>query len=295
MPISPKTRPFIELKPRSVSGLNREPGQVREKRWMGTDFMVTKLDLAKEWLPRYTGMAIDNFGDYVLLTNFETYFLRFVTRFDCDVCGAGRPMQAATNSAGLTMVNFGIGSPNAATIMDLLGARDPQGVLFLGKCGGLKHSTEIGQFILPIGAIRGEGTSDDYLDPVVPALPSFKLHKFVSEKLVERDLEYRTGVVYTTNRRVWEHDDTFREELKKMTAIAIDMETATIFVVGHRNQIARGALLLVSDLPMTPEGVKTEESDRQVTREWADIHLEIGIASLSEIGQKGETIRHYQY
>jgi len=257
--------------------------------------MVTKLDLAREWLPRYTGMAIDEFGDYVLLTNFETYFLRFVTRFDCDVFGAGRPMQAATNSAGLTMVNFGIGSPNAATIMDLLAARDPKGVLFLGKCGGLKHSTEIGQFILPIAAIRGEGTSDDYLDPMVPALPSFKLHKFVSEKLVERGFDYRTGVVYTTNRRVWEHDEAFRGELRKMTAIAIDMETATIFVVGHRNQIARGALLLVSDLPMAPEGVKTERSDRQVTREWADIHLELGIASLSEIGQKGETIKHFQY
>ena len=257
--------------------------------------MVKKLDLAREWLPRYTGMPIDKFGDYVLLTNFENYFIRFVTRFDCDVFGAGRPMQAATNAAGLTMVNFGIGSPNAATIMDFLDVRDPKGVLFLGKCGGLKRSTEIGQFILPIAAIRGEGTSDDYLHPMVPALPSFKLHKFVSEKLVERKLEYRTGVVYTTNRRVWEHDDEFREQLKKMTAIAIDMETATIFVVGHRNQIARGALLLVSDLPMTPEGVKTEESDRQVTLDWADVHLELGIASLSEIGQKGETIKHYQY
>jgi len=257
--------------------------------------MVTKLDLAREWLPRYTGMAIDDFGDYVLLTNFETYFIRFVSKFNCDVHGAGRPMQAATNADGLTMVNFGIGSPNAATIMDLLGVRNPKGVLFLGKCGGLKHSTEIGQFILPIAAIRGEGTSNDYLDPIVPALPSFKLHKFVSEKLVERGYDYRTGVVYTTNRRVWEHDEGFREELKRMTAIAIDMETATIFVVGHKNQIARGALLLVSDLPMTPEGVKTEESDRQVTREWADAHLELGIASLSEIGQKGETIKHYQY
>lgn len=257
--------------------------------------MVTKLELAREWLPRYTGMPIDKFGDYVLLTNFENYFLRFVTSFDCDVFGGGRPMQAATNAAGLSMVNFGIGSPNAATIMDLLSVRNPDAVLFLGKCGGLKRSTEIGQFILPIAAIRGEGTSDDYLHPMVPALPSFKLHKFVSEKLVERKLEYRTGVVYTTNRRVWEHDDRFREQLKQMTAIAIDMETATIFVVGHRNQIARGALLLVSDLPMTPEGVKTEVSDRQVTMDWADVHLEIGIAALSEIGQKGETIKHYQY
>lgn len=261
----------------------------------GIGGMVEKHFLAQDWLPRYTGMPVEEFGEYVLLTNFETYFLRFVTRFDCDVRGAGRPMQAATNADGLTMVNFGIGSPNAATIMDLLTAADPKGVLFLGKCGGLKTSSEIGQFILPIAAIRGEGTSNDYLPPMVPALPSFKLHKFVSEMLVQRGLEYRTGVVYTTNRRVWEHDERFRESLRQMTAIAIDMETATIFVVGHRNQIARGALLLVSDLPMTPEGVKTEAIDRKVTREWADVHLDLGIEALSEIGLKGETIKHYQY
>jgi AMP nucleosidase len=257
--------------------------------------MVSKLDLAKDWLPRYTGMPLEGFGDYVLLTNFHNYFLNFVERFHCDIYGAGRPMQAATNSAGLSMVNFGIGSPNAATVMDLLSARSPKGVLFLGKCGGLKKSTEIGHFILPIAAIRGEGTSDDYLHPSVPALPSFKLHKFVSEKLVEQDLEYRTGVVYTTNRRVWEHDTEFKDELRKMTAIAIDMETATIFVVGHRNQIARGALLLVSDLPMTPEGIKTEQSDAAVNKNFAELHLQLGIDSLSQIDEAGETIKHYQY
>lgn len=166
---------------------------------------------------------------------------------------------------------------------------------FLGKCGGLKKSTEIGHFILPIAAIRGEGTSNDYLPSMVPALPSFKLHKFVSERLVERNLDYRTGVVYTTNRRVWEHDDQFREQLREVTAIAIDMETATVFVVGHTNQIARGALLLVSDLPLDPDGVKTAESDAQVTRDWSELHLQIAIESLSQIGDEGETIKHFQY
>ena len=257
--------------------------------------MITKLELAKEWLPRYTGMSIDQFGEYVLLTNFQSYVTKFSEQFDCEIYGENRQMQATTNDAGLTMVNFGIGSPSVAIIMDLLIARQPKGVLHLGKCGGLKKSTEIGNFILPIGAIRGEGTSDDYLHPMVPALPSFKLHKFVSERLVQRLLEYRTGVVYTTNRRVWEHDEDFKRQLKEMTAIAIDMETATLFVVGHKNQIARGALLLVSDLPMAAEGVKTEQSDAQVTRDWADLHLQIGIESLSEIGEKGETIKHYQY
>ena len=257
--------------------------------------MVTKLDLAKDWLPRYTGMPLEAFGGYVLLTNFRTYVRRFADRFGCEVFGEDRPMQAATNDDGLSIVNFGIGSPNAATVMDLLTATNPKAVLFLGKCGGLKSSTEIGNFILPIGAIRGEGTSDDYLPPLVPALPSFKLHKFVSEKLVERDLDYRTGVIYTTNRRVWEHDDDFKTRLREYRPIAIDMEVATIFAVGHVNEISRGALLLVSDLPMTHAGIKTQASDAQVSKEWAETHLEIGIESLTELGEKGEEMKHFRY
>lgn len=257
--------------------------------------MKERIEIARDWLPRYTGMSLDEFGDYVLLTNFRYYVNRFAERFGCDVKGEGRPMQAATNSAGLTIVNFGIGSSNAATVMDLLIARHPEGVLFLGKCGGLKEATEIGHFILPIAAIRGEGTSNDYFAPEVPALPSFKLHKFVSEKILAQGFEYRTGVVYTTNRRLWEHDLEFLDRLRQMTAIAIDMETATIFITGHYNEISRGALLLVSDLPTTPEGIKTEESDLVVTQKFTDVHLDIGIEAMTDIGHKGEQIRHFRY
>jgi AMP nucleosidase len=257
--------------------------------------MKTRLEIATNWLPRYTGMPIDTFGDHILITNFRDYLERFAAKFNCDIYGEGRPMQAATNSAGLTLVNFGMGSANAATIMDLLSARAPKGVLFLGKCGGLKHSTEIGNFVLPIAAIRGEGTSNDYFPPEVPALPSFKLHKFVSDRIVERGFDYRTGVVYTTNRRLWEHDRAFQERLQKLTCIAIDMETATVFIVGHHNDISRGALLLVSDVPTTPDGVKTEESDKVVTGAWATAHLEIGIEAMTDIGKRGEKMKHFKY
>jgi AMP nucleosidase len=257
--------------------------------------LISKSAIARDWLPRYTGLDVDQFGDYVLLTNFKNYVDAFAKRFDCVIAGGDRPMQAASNGEGLTIVNFGIGTANAATIMDLLTARMPKGVLFLGKCGGLKQSTEIGHFILPIAAIRGEGTSDDYFPPEVPALPSFKLHKFVSEKIVERGFEYRTGVVYTTNRRLWEHDQAFLERLRSLTALAIDMETATIFIVGHHNNLSRGALLLVSDVPTTPEGVKTEVSDRAVTEEWAQHHLEIGIDAMSHIAEDGESIKHFSF
>ena len=254
-----------------------------------------KFDITRDWLPRYTGMPLNKFGDWVLLTNFNNYVRQFAEQFDCEIYGEDRPMQAASNSMGLTIVNFGIGSSNAAIIMDLLLAVAPKGVLFLGKCGGLRESTEIGNFILPIAAIRGEGTSNDYFPEAVPALPSFKLHKFVSDKIVEHGFDYRTGVIYTTNRRVWEHDEEFRAKLRTMTPIGIDMETATIFIVGHKNEIARGALLLVSDVPVTPDGVKTEESDRRVTEKWVNAHLQLGIESMTDIGMKGEKIKHFQY
>ena len=257
--------------------------------------MLGKQQIAENWLPRYTGMPLDKFGKYILLTNFGNYIDRFAEQFDCKVYGRDRVMQASSNDADLTIINFGMGSSNTATIMDLLSAVKPEGVLFLGKCGGLKKSSEIGHFILPIAAIRGEGTSNDYFPPEVPALPSFKLHKFVSEKILQHNVEYRTGVVYTTNRRVWEHDQAFHQRLKDMTCIGIDMETATMFIVGHANEISRGALLLVSDVPVTPDGVKTEESDKKVTERWVGLHLQIGIEAMTELGQMGEKIKHFRY
>ena len=257
--------------------------------------METKLEIAKNWLPRYTGMPLDKFGDYILITNFRDYVEKFANRFSSEVYGEGRAMQASTNDDGLTIINYGIGSPNAATIMDLLVAVKPKGVLFLGKCGGLKNSSEIGNFILPIGAIRGDGTSNDYFPLEVPALPSFKLHNFVSDIIVQKESDYRTGVIFTTNRRVWEHDKPCLKRLKKTTAIGVDMETATVFTVGHYNEIARGALLLVSDVPLTPEGVKTETSDKAVTQKWVDLHLEIGIKAMTDIGKSGEEIKHFKY
>jgi len=257
--------------------------------------MLTKSQITRNWLPRYTGMPLNEFGKYILLTNFRNYLQHFAEMFNCKIYGEDRAMQAATNAGGLTIINYGIGSSNAATIMDLLSAVSPQGVLFLGKCGGLKTSSEIGHFILPIAAIRGEGTSNDYFPPEVPALPSFKLHKFVSDKILAHNVDYRTGVIYTTNRRVWEHDEAFHARLRAMTCIGIDMETATLFIVGHANEIARGALLLVSDVPVTPDGVKTEASDKLVTANWVDLHLQIGIEAMTDLDQKGEKIKHFRY
>ena len=257
--------------------------------------IIKKSKIAQNWLHRYTGTDPDSFGRWILLTNFQNYVEKFAEKFDIPINGMSSPMTSATNYQGLSIINFGIGSSNAATIMDLLSCVKPKGVLFLGKCGGLKKTTELGHFILPIAAIRGEGTSDDYFPKEVPAMPSFKLHKHMSQILVEQKIEYRTGVVYTTNRRVWEHDNEFKDYLRKIRVLGIDMETATLFITGFANGINRGALLLVSDTPMIPEGVKTEKSDKEVTLKYVDLHINLGIEAMTRIGIEGETIKHFTY
>src|SRR5262249_4172509 len=260
---------------------------------MSTAIVKNKSEIVRDWLPRYTGRSLDEFGQFILLSNFIKYVELFAERFGVEVSGRAHPMQSAT-AENLTILNFGMGSAMAATVMDLLSAVEPRAVLFLGKCGGLKK-TKVGDFILPIAAIRGEGASNDYMPSEIPALPSFRLQKSVSAMIVKHGLDYWTGTVYTTNRRVWEHDGEFRQYLKTIRASAIDMETATIFIVGFVNHIPKGALLLVSDSPMSPEGVKTSRSDKSVTELYVRKHLEIGIDSLIELRDSGESVKHLRF
>ena len=256
--------------------------------------MKTKEDIITNWLPRYTGRALQDFTEYIILVNFNHYVEEFARWHGVEVEGLGRPMLNAS-ADGITVINFGMGSPNAATVCDLLGAVSPKAILLLGKCGGLKLKNKLGDLILPIAAIRGEGTSNDYFPPEVPALPAFALQKAISTTIRDHEQDYWTGTVYTTNRRVWEHDDDFKAYLRKIRVMAIDMETATIFSAAFKNKIPAGALLLVSDQPMVPEGVKTEASDQQVTNNFAERHLRLGIESLKQLINQGLTVKHLRF
>jgi AMP nucleosidase len=256
--------------------------------------MKTKKEIVENWLPRYTGTKLEDFGEYILLTNFHSYLDMFAEWNNVEIKGLDRAMPSAT-AGDITMINFNMGSANAATIMDLLSAIKPKACLFLGKCGGLKKKNNLGDLILPIAAIRGEGTSNDYFPPEVPALPAFSLQKAISTTIRDHGKDYWTGTVYTTNRRVWEHDNKFKKYLRKTRSMAIDLETATLFTVGFANQIPMGALLLVSDQPMISSGVKTEESDKKVSQNFVEEHLRIGIDSLKQLINDGLTVKHLRF
>ncbi|MGN6397468.1 MAG: AMP nucleosidase [Mucilaginibacter sp.] len=266
--------------------------KIKEVHTPVTPGLKTKEAIVSNWLPRYTGRPLADFGQYIILTNFSKYIQLFSQwNDDAPILGLDKPMQSCTAN-GITIINFGMGSSVAATIMDLLTAVKPKAVIFLGKCGGLKKKNKLGDLILPIAGIRGEGTSNDYLPAEVPALPAFALQKAISTTIRDFSRDYFTGTCYTTNRRVWEHDKEFKKYLKRLRAMAIDMETATIFTTGFANKIPTGALLLVSDQPMIPEGVKTAESDSGVTEQYVETHLKIGIESLKQLINNGLTVKH---
>lgn len=256
--------------------------------------MKTKFDIVENWLPRYTKRPLSEFTDYILLTNFNNYVDLFAEWYGVPVLGRDGAMPNAV-AEGITIINFGMGSPNAALIMDVLTAIQPKAVLFLGKCGGLRDKNTVGDYILPSAAIRGEGTSNDYFPPEIPALPAFSLQRAVSSNIRDFGKDYWTGTVYTTNRRVWEHDEKFKDYLRATRAMAIDMETATLFSVGFHNGISIGALLLVSDMPLLADGIKTAESDKKVTASFVEEHIKIGVKSLSSLMHNSKTIKHLRF
>lgn len=254
-----------------------------------------KLKIALDMLERYTGSAPEKYQKQIILTNFDYYLERFHT-----LCGEERTQGSAmsvvhSKKAGVSIVDFSIGSPTAALIIELLASTDPKAVLLLGMCGGLHRSLKVGDFILPTAAIRDEGASQHFMPKQVPALPTFKVQKFVSQIIVEQGLDYRTGVVHTTDYRFWEFDERFKAQLYEERALAIEMESATLFVAGFASKVPIGALLLVSDLPLRRGGIKTKKSAKAVFRKFTDLHLEVGIKSMSQIADRGEHIRHYKW
>lgn len=254
-----------------------------------------KQKIARDMLERYTGSSINDLQKYILLTNFHKYMGVFAQRYGAEVHTGSVWSAVHCRECKVSMIDFKIGAPTAALVIELLSVIEPEAVLFLGMCGGLHHSLVVGDFILPMAAIRDEGVSQHFIPPQVPSLPTFKIQKFVSQMLVEEGLDYRTGVVHTTDYRFWEFDAAFQRKLYEERAIAIEMESAALFSVGFVSKVPIGALLLVSDLPLKRGGIKTKESATNVFTSYTEQHINIGIKAITEIQNKGEHIRHYRW
>lgn len=255
-----------------------------------------KRRIAIDMLERYTGHNFEDFQKQVILTNFHYYVERFNVILDDSHYTQGSAFKASSSKkAAVTIIEFGVGSAMAALIGELLAVVKPKAVLFLGLCGSVHPSLKVGDFILPIASIRAEGVSRHFLPPQVPALPTFKVQKFVSQLLVEHGHDYRTGTIHSTDFRFWEFDEKFKLNLIEERVLAVEMETAALFTTCFVSKVNIGALLLVSDCPLKPGGIKTKKSAKAVFKKFTDVHIELGIEAMADIADRGENIRHYHW
>jgi AMP nucleosidase len=267
--------------------------KLRSRRIHGNE---DKRKIARDMIERYTGHEIKDFQKQIILTNFHYYVERFNVLLPDSHYTQGSAFKASSSkTAQVTIIEFGVGAAMAALIGELLAVVDSKAVLFLGLAGGVHPSLNVGDFVLPIASIRGEGVTQHFLPEQVPALPTFKVQKFVSQILVENGLEYRTGTIHSTDYRFWEFDDRFKLNLLEQRVLAVEMETAALFVSCFVSKVNIGALLLISDCPMKEGGIKTKQSAKAVFRKFTDVHIELGIKAMAEIAERGEAIRHYQW
>jgi len=284
-------------KPKSFEEMHWEVIQHKEallsKRIHGN---LKKKKIATDMLERYTGHNKKDFRKQIILTNFKYYLDRFVEQNDDAVVTEGSAFSAASSKKqNVSIIQFGVGASMAALVGEIISVVEPKAVLFLGLCGAIHRSLKVGDFILPIASIRGEGVSQYFIPPQVPALPTFKVQKFVSQILIEEGFEYRTGTIHSTDFRFWEFDQKFISNLIEERVLAVEMETAALFASAFVSKVSMGALLLVSDCPLKKGGIKTKKSASGIFQKYTDKHIELGIKAMSNIALKGEKIRHYDW
>lgn len=239
--------------------------------------------IACETLERYSGSPVGDFQSHLLITNFPQYVHYFAESRELPVVEGSMFKVAHSPKEGISILDFKIGSPAAALVVDLCAFLPIKSALLLGMCGGLRRHYNIGDYFVPIASIRGEGTSDFYFPPEVPALANFLVQKVVSNVLESAGVTYQVGITHTTNKRFWEFNKEFKERLELTRPQAIEMECATLFISSYKHKLPLGALLLISDLPFTPEGIKTKKSSEGVFSTYMANHVEFGVKALKEV------------
>ena len=220
--------------------------------------------IALDTLARYSGVSAKSFQKFILLTNFPLYVDKFAEMLNVPVIPGPVIKVAHSPKYKISIIDYRVGAPMAALIMDVISYTEPQCVLMLGLCGGLHYSQKIGDFILPMAAIRDEGASLHYMPEQVPSLPAFLIQQFISEELMCKEIKFKTGVIHTTDYRMWEFDEKFRTRLREEKASVIDMECSALFTTAFARKVPVGALMLISDLPYTKDGIKTKKSSENV-------------------------------
>src|SRR3989338_5779529 len=206
-------------------------------------------EIARQTLERYSGCSAGDFRTNLILTNFPRYVDYFAESRGIQVHEGSMFKVAHSEMDDVSILDFKIGSPAAALVVDVCSFLPIRPSILLGMCGGLRRRSQVGDSLVPVASIRGEGTSDFYFPLEVPALANFLMQRPVPEVLDRKGSTYHIGITFTTNTRFWEFNEEFKNRLKMTKAQGIEMECATLFAASYKRRLTLGALLLISDLP----------------------------------------------
>jgi AMP nucleosidase len=252
--------------------------------------LLKEHEYVRQTLERYTDCPLEDFCDHVLITNFKQYIKRFQEKTQGRY-SEGNFRIVNAQDMNCTMIDFGIGSPQAALVINCLAYLDNlKSVIMLGMCGGIDDILEVGDFIIPSAAIRGEGTSRHYLPPEFPAIPASCVNLYCIGAVRSQRLAPRCGIVYTTDRRLWEFDEEFVDYLRHQRVLGIEMELATLFSVAYRFEVPIGSIMLVSDMPLQKRGVKGKKLHGKIYTEYMETHLELGMEAVNTMNSKWEEV-----
>ena len=237
---------------------------------------------AKDTLERYSGSKAEEFQPGLLLTNFPKYVDYFAKTRNVAVHEGSMFKVAHCPEEQVSILDFKIGSPAAALVVDLCSFLDTKAAVLLGMCAGLRRRYKVGDYLVPVASIRDEGTSDFYFPKEVPALANFLMQKAVTHVLDAQGTPYHIGITYSSNIRFWEFNEPFIHKLKATKAHGYEMECATLFTASYKRKFTLGALLLISDLPLNENGYKTKKSSAHVFETYMADHVENGVKILEQ-------------
>lgn len=248
--------------------------------------MLKEHEYIRQTLERYTNSPLESFCEHILITNFRQYIKEFAKRTGSEI-HEGNFRVAHAPQLKCTMIDFGIGSPQAALVINCLAYLDNlKSVVMLGMCGGVDDILEVGDFVIPTAAIRGEGTSRHYLPVEFPALPAMSVNLLCIGAVKARAIVPRCGIVYTTDRRLWEFDEEFVNYLRHRRILAIEMELATLFSVAYRYEVPIGSIMLVSDMPLERRGIKDKQMHDRMYNNHMITHLDIALDAVSHLKKR---------
>ena len=147
---------------------------------------------------------------------------------------------------GWIAVQAPYGAPGTIMLLEELVAFGVRRTVLLGYCGAIQKEITLGDIILPVEAIREEGTSYHYLPEGEKSSPDLRIQKKLSNWMGTIGLSFHEGTIWTT-------DAPYRETVEKIRryrgdgVLGVEMEMAAVFAFGRTRGISTGAILLVSD------------------------------------------------